>query len=82
MDSRACISNASMECGAKIPVFPTDEITRKYLDEYPRINDNRVGTGEKIEIHPGTSAEDEIEIECNKIDISHSVQHELTWIHF
>jgi 3-isopropylmalate/(R)-2-methylmalate dehydratase large subunit len=31
MDSRACISNASMECGAKISVFPVDEITRKYL---------------------------------------------------
>jgi 3-isopropylmalate/(R)-2-methylmalate dehydratase large subunit len=67
MDSRACISNASMECGAKISVFPTDEITRKYLDEYPRINDNRLGTGE---IHPGISAEyeDEFEIECNKIE--------------
>src|ERR671911_1494511 len=31
MDSRACISNASMECGAKISVFPIDEITTKYL---------------------------------------------------
>src|SRR2546421_6925431 len=40
MDSRACISNASMECGAKISVFPTDEITTKYLDENPRINNN------------------------------------------
>ena len=70
MDSRACISNASMECGAKISIFPTDGITSKYLDEYPRINDNGLGTGEKIEIHPGASAEykDEFEIECNKID--------------
>ena len=68
MDSRACISNASMECGVKISVFPTDEITRKYLDENPRINDN---TGEaKIQIQPGTSAEykDEFEIECDKIE--------------
>jgi 3-isopropylmalate/(R)-2-methylmalate dehydratase large subunit len=67
MDSRACISNASMECGAKISVFPTDEITRKYLDEYPRINDNRLGIGE---IYPGISAEyeDEFEIECDKIE--------------
>src|SRR5918996_6026285 len=30
IDSRACISNASMECGAKISVFPTDELTRTY----------------------------------------------------
>jgi 3-isopropylmalate/(R)-2-methylmalate dehydratase large subunit len=28
MDSRACISNASMECGVKISVFPSDEITK------------------------------------------------------
>jgi 3-isopropylmalate/(R)-2-methylmalate dehydratase large subunit len=68
MDSRACISNASMECGVKISVFPTDEITRQYLDENPRINDN---TGEaKIQIQPGTSVdyEDEFEIECDKIE--------------
>jgi 3-isopropylmalate/(R)-2-methylmalate dehydratase large subunit len=70
MDSRACISNASMECGVKISVFPTDEITRNYLDEYPRIGGDRLRAGEKIEIHPGTSAkyEDEFEIECNKIE--------------
>lgn len=67
MDSRACISNASMECGAKISVFPTDEITTKYLDENPRINNNMGG---KIEIQPGTSAKykDEFEIECDKIE--------------
>jgi 3-isopropylmalate/(R)-2-methylmalate dehydratase large subunit len=67
MDSRACISNASMECGAKISVFPTDEITTKYLDENPRINNNMGG---KIEIQPGNSAKykDEFEIECDKIE--------------
>lgn len=67
MDSRACISNASMECGAKISVFPIDEITTKYLDENPRINNNMGG---KIEIQPGTSAKykDEFEIECDKIE--------------
>jgi 3-isopropylmalate/(R)-2-methylmalate dehydratase large subunit len=67
MDSRACISNASMECGAKISVFPTDEITTKYLDENPRINNNMEG---KIEIQPGNSAKykDEFEIECDKIE--------------
>lgn len=67
MDSRACISNASMECGAKISVFPLDEITTKYLDENPRINNN---TGGKIEIQPGTYAKykDEFEIECDKIE--------------
>jgi len=67
MDSRACISNASMECGAKISVFPLDEITTKYLDENPRINNN---IGGKIEIQPGTYAKykDEFEIECDKIE--------------
>jgi 3-isopropylmalate/(R)-2-methylmalate dehydratase large subunit len=68
MDSRACICNASMECGAKISVFPTDETTIKFLDEHPRIkNDSR---GAKIEIQPGTSAkyQDEYEIECGEIE--------------
>jgi 3-isopropylmalate/(R)-2-methylmalate dehydratase large subunit len=68
MDSRACICNASMECGAKISVFPTDETTTKFLDEHPRIkNDSR---GAKIEIQPGTSAkyQDEYEIECGEIE--------------
>jgi 3-isopropylmalate/(R)-2-methylmalate dehydratase large subunit len=71
MDSRACISNASMECGAKISVFPMDEITIKYLDEYPRINNNKGGDeAGKIVVHPGSFAKyvDEYEIECNKIE--------------
>ena len=67
VDSRACISNASMECGAKISVFPPDEITTKYLDENPRIGNSR---GENIQIQPGSSAEykDEFEIECDRIE--------------
>ena len=65
IDSRACISNASMECGAKISVFPVDEITRNYLDQNPRINDTQ-----RIEIQSGSSAKfkDELEIECNNIE--------------
>jgi homoaconitase/3-isopropylmalate dehydratase large subunit len=73
MDSRACISNASMECGAKISVFPVDEITRKYLDDNPRINNNKNNKnniGSRIDIQAGDSAKykDEFEIECNKIE--------------
>jgi 3-isopropylmalate/(R)-2-methylmalate dehydratase large subunit len=66
MDSRACISNASMECGAKISVFPIDQITKKYLDENSRINLNN----KNLEIHAGASAtyEDEFEIECDKVE--------------
>jgi 3-isopropylmalate/(R)-2-methylmalate dehydratase large subunit len=79
MDSRACISNASMECGAKISVFPTDQVTRRYLEDTTR---RKKG----FEIQAGASAkyEDEFEIECNKIepkvsgpdnvDIVHSVE--------
>jgi 3-isopropylmalate/(R)-2-methylmalate dehydratase large subunit len=65
MDSRACISNASMECGVKVSVFPIDEITRNFLDQNPRINNT-----EKIEIQSGSSSKfkDEFEIECNKIE--------------
>ena len=72
MDSRACISNASMECGVKISVFPVDIVTRKYLDENPRMNNNNSTSSymKEIEIHSGSSAEyvDEFEIECNKIE--------------
>src|ERR671922_667913 len=82
IDSRACISNASMECGAKISVFPTDELTRNYLNQNPRI----IKDVPEIDIRPGSSAKyiDEIEIECGKIepmvagpdhpDIVHSVE--------
>jgi 3-isopropylmalate/(R)-2-methylmalate dehydratase large subunit len=68
MDSRACICNASMECGAKISVFPTDETTTKFLDEHPRIKNG--SRGAKIQIQPGTSAkyQDEYEIECGEIE--------------
>lgn len=66
MDSRACVTNASMECGAKISVFSTDQITRKYLEENTRINRDL----KTIEIQAGASAkyENEFEIECNKIE--------------
>ncbi|MPZ05683.1 MAG: homoaconitate hydratase family protein [Nitrososphaeraceae archaeon] len=66
MDSRACISNASMECGAKISVFPNDEVTTKYLEENARTNNDL----KSIKIQAGASAkyEDEFEIECNKIE--------------
>ncbi|MDQ3848568.1 MAG: aconitase/3-isopropylmalate dehydratase large subunit family protein, partial [Thermoproteota archaeon] len=68
MDSRACISNASMECGAKISVFPVDEITKQYLDQNPRLN-KYSSVQASLEIHPGQNANysDKIDIECNKI---------------
>src|SRR5919202_4193029 len=74
MDSRACISNASMECGAKISTFPVDEIARKYLGENPRIKDmnnsNSNSTGIDIDIYAGEYAQykDEVEIQCNSIE--------------
>jgi 3-isopropylmalate/(R)-2-methylmalate dehydratase large subunit len=74
MDSRACISNASMECGAKISVFPFDEITRKYLDDNLRFNDNSndvdFGLQMRVEVQPGDSAQykDEFELQCSKIE--------------
>jgi 3-isopropylmalate/(R)-2-methylmalate dehydratase large subunit len=83
MDSRACISNASMECGAKISVFPFDEITKDYLDQNPRVATNSLNPA--LEIQPGHAANyvDKLEIECNNIqpmvagpdhpDVVHSV---------
>jgi 3-isopropylmalate/(R)-2-methylmalate dehydratase large subunit len=77
MDSRACISNASMECGAKISIFPVDEITKKYLDENPRINHNNNNNNNnngdiqgRIDIQAGDSAQykDELEIQCDSIE--------------
>jgi 3-isopropylmalate/(R)-2-methylmalate dehydratase large subunit len=72
MDSRACISNASMECGVKISVFPVDVVARKYMDENPRANMDYSENAytKQIEINPGNSAEyiDEFELECNNIE--------------
>jgi 3-isopropylmalate/(R)-2-methylmalate dehydratase large subunit len=69
MDSRACISNASMECGAKISVFPFDKITQEYLDQNPRVKNNN-SNQQSIEIQPGQDAKylDKMEIECNRIE--------------
>jgi 3-isopropylmalate/(R)-2-methylmalate dehydratase large subunit len=66
MDSRACISNASMECGAKISVFPYDNLTERYIADNPR----KAKENSTIEIHPGKSAKytDEINVECNSIE--------------
>jgi 3-isopropylmalate/(R)-2-methylmalate dehydratase large subunit len=68
MDSRACISNASMECGAKISVFPFDEVTKQYLDQNPRamISNQNAALG----IEPGQAANyiDKIEIDCSNIE--------------
>jgi 3-isopropylmalate/(R)-2-methylmalate dehydratase large subunit len=65
IESRACISNASMECGAKLSVFPFDNLTQRYIDDNPRKTKEN-----PIEIHPGTSAKytDQINIECNSIE--------------
>ena len=62
MDSRACISNASMECGAKISVFPCDKLTERYIADNPR----KAKENSAIEIHPGKLAKyaDEINVEC------------------
>jgi 3-isopropylmalate/(R)-2-methylmalate dehydratase large subunit len=73
MDSRACISNASMECGAKISIFPVDEITRKYLDENPRIGENNSSASNaraEIDIQAGDSAQYKhiLEIQLDKIE--------------
>jgi len=56
-----------MECGAKISVFPSDDLTRKYLQENPRSWNNEVLS---VDIQSGRSAKyiDEVEIECNRID--------------
>jgi 3-isopropylmalate/(R)-2-methylmalate dehydratase large subunit len=66
IDSRACISNASMECGAKLSVFPFDNLAGSYIADNPR----KTKENSTIEIHPGTSANyaDEINIECNRIE--------------
>ena len=72
VDSRACICNASMECGVKVSMFPVDVVARQYMDQNPRANINNSDSVymKQIEINPGNSAEyiDEFEIECNHIE--------------
>jgi 3-isopropylmalate/(R)-2-methylmalate dehydratase large subunit len=66
IDSRACITNASMECGAKLSVFPFDKLTEKYINDNPR----RIKEDSALEIHPGSSSTyvDEISIDCMEIE--------------
>lgn len=65
IDSRACITNASMECGAKLSVFTYDKLTERYIADNPRKNIENI-----VEIQPGRLANyaDEINIECNSIE--------------
>ncbi len=62
LSSRACISNSSMECGAKIAVFEPDVLTRQYLSAVRR----KPG----YEIHAGRIAKytDEFEIDLDKLE--------------
>jgi 3-isopropylmalate/(R)-2-methylmalate dehydratase large subunit len=57
-----------MECGAKISVFPFDEVAKQYLDQNPRamISNQNPALG----IEPGQAANyiDKIEIDCSNIE--------------
>jgi len=58
MDDRFTISNMAVECGAKLGLFPSDEITRDYLKKMKRED-------EFVEIKEEKDAEYEKEIEFN-----------------
>lgn len=62
IDSRACICNNAIECGAKNSVVEMDNATKDYLERYKR--------KPMLEIHAGKKAEyeKEFEIEAHKLE--------------
>lgn len=62
IDSRACISNASMECGVKNSVFPFDERAKEYIESCGRVPKYVINSGRRAEVR------DKYEIECSKLE--------------
>lgn len=61
IDTRACICNNSIECGATNSVFPFDAVTERYLKQMKRKPMHIVKSGKKAEA-------DEITIDLNKLE--------------
>jgi len=62
MDDRFTISNMAVEAGAKTGLFPSDEITKKYL-----ANTGRAGCFKKIEADPDAIYEQTIDVDCSRL---------------
>lgn len=61
IDTRACISNNSIECGAENSVFECDSITENYL--------KKMGRSPLMKIHSGKNAEaKEVEINLSELE--------------
>ncbi len=70
MDDRIVVSNMIVEAGAKAGIFPTDEITRSYLEER--------GRGERfqeISVDPGASYEKVLRYDLSRIEPTVSRPH-------
>ncbi len=63
MDDRFTISNMAVEAGAKAGIFPSDEITRKYLENQGRKNCFR-----EISADKGAKYEKILDIDCSVIE--------------
>ena len=69
IEDRCCISNSSMECGSKLSIFESDEITRSYMKE---VNRKPI-----MEISSGNDATylDDVEIDCEELEPQVTVPH-------
>jgi 3-isopropylmalate/(R)-2-methylmalate dehydratase large subunit len=67
---RLTISNMAIECGAKVGIFPSDEITREFLEKNNRFEDFK-------ELSPDLDAEyvDKLDVKLNEIEPMVSVPH-------
>jgi len=63
IDDRFTISNMAVEAGAKTGIFPSDEITKKYLEDQGRIDCFREITADR-----GAKYEKIIDIDCSVIE--------------
>jgi len=70
MDERFTISNMAVEAGAKAGLFPTDELTRKYLREQ-----GREGDFKEVKPDPDAQYEKELEFDLSQIEPTVSFPH-------
>jgi len=70
MDERFTVSNMAVEAGAKVGIFESDETTKKFLDSQSRASNYR-----KIAADKNACYEQEIEIDCSKIEPMVSMPH-------
>lgn len=70
MPARLTMANMAVECGAKVGLFPSDEVTRRYLEARGRLQSYR-----PLAANPGANYERTIEIDISTLEPTVSRPH-------